>query len=191
MSAGTRKHKVTIAVMLGAFLLAACSQSPSSADGTFVTQDGKLTEVAPTARQPAPEIEGVDLFGEPISLRSLRGQVVVLNVWGSWCPPCREEQPILSKVSEDLAPQGVQFLGIAVREPASASRSFVENRKVPYPSISDSGGKILVGFSSSLPTIAVPSTYVVDRQGRVAARLMDVATDTTLTALIDRVLDEN
>lgn len=191
MSPLTRPGGIVGALIIVALMLTGCSSPSPQSDTTFTTQDGKLTEVAPEGRKPAPEIEGVDLFDKPVSLRDLRGSVVVLNVWGSWCPPCRKEQPILSKVSKDLASQGVAFVGIAVREPASASRAFVENRKVPYPSVSDPGGKILVGFSSSLPTVAVPSTYVVDRRGRVAARLMDVATEATLTALIKRVLDEN
>lgn len=170
-------------------LIASCGiEGSDDADATGVRAG--ITRVEPGDRKQAPEISGDDLDGAPLSLASFKGKVVVVNIWGSWCPPCREEQPALSKLATDLKPQGVEFIGIAVREGAATSKAYTEENNVPYPSISDSGGKLLIGFTSSLPAVAVPTTYVIDREGRVATRLLDVATEPTLGALITEIVEE-
>ena len=188
----TRGAAVSLVLAL-ATLVAACGAPPrqlSSTSKEFGTNASRITQVPLKDRKAAPTIEGTDLFGQPISLSRLRGQVVVINIWGSWCPPCRKEQPVLSQVSEAQKTNGVRFVGVAIREPASASRAFVTNRQVPYPSVSDGDGKILAGFSSSIPSVAVPTTYIIDRNGLVAASIVDRATVSTLTDLITDVVDE-
>lgn len=191
MSRNTRARSRALALsalLVATTALTACG-SPSESEPSSASAG--ITRVAPSERKPAPDIAGDDLDGRPLSLESFRGQVVVVNIWGSWCPPCRQEQPVLSKLARELEPSGVQFLGIAIREGATTSKAYTDANDVPYPSISDSGGKLLVGFTSSLPAVAVPTTYVIDRQGRVATRLLDVATEPTLRALITEIVDEN
>lgn len=183
--------RVGLALTVAAALVGGCSKGGTQTnDGGFVTGDGSLTRVAPKDRKPAPPLSGDDLYGRPLSAKTFEGKVLVVNIWGSWCPPCRKETPVLNKLARELESQGVQFLGIAVREGPTASRVFAERKKVPYPSISDSDGSLLVGFANSLPAIAIPTTYVIDRQGRVAARFMDVATETTLRDLVTDVVEE-
>lgn len=180
-----------VLVIVAAVVLGGCSKGGTKTnDGGFITGDGSLTRVEPEDRKPAPTLSGDDLYGRPLSSEKFKGKVLVVNIWGSWCPPCRKETPVLNKVARQLESQGVQFLGLAVREGPTASRTFAESKKVPYPSISDEGGTQLLGFSSSLPAIAIPTTYVIDRRGRVAARFMDVVTETTLRDLITDVADE-
>jgi len=162
-----------------------------STKGGYVTGGGAITTVPPSERKPAPELSGDDLDGQPISADEFKGKTLVVNVWGSWCPPCRKEAPALIKVSRDLKPKGVEFLGIAIRESATASRVFANRLNVPYPSISNPSGDLLVGFNSSLPTAAVPTTYVIDKQGRVAARILDAVTAATLTDVIEGVLEDS
>ena len=131
----------------------------------------------------------MDLDGKPLSSKQWSGKVVVVNVWGSWCPPCRIEQPILSRLATEMKPRGVEFLGIAIRESAANARAFTTARKVPYPSIGE-GDSAILAFADSLPAVAVPTTYVLDRQGRVATRLLDRATYSTLRGLIEDVVSE-
>lgn len=135
-------------------------------------------------------LSGEDLQGAPVDVEQWRGKVVVINVWGSWCPPCREETPTLSRIARELRGE-VVFLGIAVRESATASLAFTRRLKVPYPSISDSSGALLTKFADSLPAVAVPTTYILDTEGRVAVRVLDKVTYSTLTALIEDVRAES
>lgn len=186
----SRKLSSIFAVLaIAAPLVASCGAADTNGTDPTGARAG-ITRLEPDDRKKAPDISGDDLDGAPISLASFSGKVVVINIWGSWCPPCREEQPVLSKMATELKPQGVEFIGIAIREGAATSRAYTEANNVPYPSISDSGGKLLVGFTSSLPAVAVPTTYVIDREGRVATRLLDVATEATLGALITEIVEE-
>ncbi|WP_375000131.1 TlpA family protein disulfide reductase [Aeromicrobium sp. CTD01-1L150] len=148
-----------------------------------------IVQVAPEDRIAGPEVSGANLEGDAVDVAGWRGKVVVVNVWGSWCPPCRAETPDLNRAARETAPD-VEFLGIAVRESAATSLAFARKEKVPYPSISDSGGTLLREFAEPLPAVAVPTTYVLDRQGRVAVRVLDQVTYSTLTALIEDVQAE-
>ncbi len=148
-----------------------------------------ITRLAIEDRVPGPDISGRDLEGGDVDISDWRGKVVVINVWGSWCPPCREETPILNRVATETSPD-VEFLGIAIRESASTSLAFARKEEVPYPSISDSSGSLLTRFADPLPAVAVPTTYILDRGGRVAVRVLDQVTYSTLMALIEDVQDE-
>ncbi|RKT57890.1 TlpA disulfide reductase family protein [Saccharothrix australiensis] len=110
--------------------------------------------------------------GRTISLDDYAGKVVVVNLWGSWCPPCRTEAPELQKVQDEAGPLGVQVLGVSVKESsADAPRDFMSNRKLGYPSIYDESGRSLLVFKG-LPPNTVPSTFVLDKQHRVAAAFL-------------------
>lgn len=149
-----------------------------------------IARLAPEDRIAGPDVSGSDLAGDALDITSWRGKVVVINVWGSWCPPCRAETPVLNRIATETAPE-VEFLGIAVRESATASLAFTRKENVPYPSISDSGGTLLTRFADPLPAVAVPTTYVLDREGRVAVRVLDQVTYSTLKALIEEVQAES
>ncbi|GAA1733961.1 TlpA disulfide reductase family protein [Aeromicrobium alkaliterrae] len=182
------------ALVLGVALtasIAACSGSAPSdvAEGGYVSGDGSITVVAPSERDPAPVLEGTDLDGAPLSTAQFEGQVLVVNIWGSWCPPCRKETPDLVVLADELAGEGVQLVGIAIREGRTASKAFATNVGMSYPSFSDPGGEMLIGFSTSLPAVAVPTTYVIDAEGRVAVRYMDQVDPDTLRELISDVQD--
>lgn len=180
---------VPIALLL---TLAGCGgPATDGTKGGYLSGDGSITTVPPGERKPAPDLSGLDLDGTPISSDRFAGKILVVNVWGSWCPPCRKEAPALAEVSRKLKPQGVEFLGIDVREPPEPARAFDRKMNTPYPSISDEGGKLLVGFNHNLPTAAIPTTYVIDRNGRVAVRILDASTVKTLTDVITDVIKEH
>lgn len=126
-----------------------------------------------------------------VDVADYRGLVVVLNVWGSWCAPCRAEAPVLRDNATAYADRGVQFLGVNVKDSPSAAKAFERRYGIDYPSLDDSiEGQALLQLRGEVPAAAIPSTLVLDRQGRVAARVLGEITDSTLRALLDAVLAE-
>lgn len=141
-------------------------------------------------RGPAMELTGVDLAGEPVDVAALRGGPVVLNVWGSWCGPCRTEAPVLAKVSTAYADTGVRVLGINVKDTVAAAAAFERRYAIQYPSVDDRQGRASLAIAQYVPSSVVPATLVLDRQGRVAARVLGAVTSSTLRGLLDDVLAE-
>jgi peroxiredoxin len=171
-------------------LLTACGASSSGdeGDGTaFVAGDGSIVLIAPEERGPAPDLVGPTLEGGEFRLRDHLGEVVVLNVWASWCAPCRAEAPELEAVWRDVRDDGVQFVGLDTRDTVEAALAFVEAYGITYPNVIDADGRLQLLFSDTLPPQAIPSTLVVDREGRVAGRILGRVTEATLTALIEDV----
>ncbi|WP_329201177.1 MULTISPECIES: TlpA family protein disulfide reductase [unclassified Streptomyces] len=146
----------------------------------------------PGIRPDAPELAGDDLDGQPVSLAGLRGQVVVLNVWGSWCGPCRAEADELARLGVETRSAGVRFLGIDVRDrDRAAARSFVREHALDFPSIHDPDGQLLLRFPPALlDPQSVPSTLVIDRRGRVAVAIGGAVTDDQLRPLLARLARE-
>lgn len=130
------------------------------------------------------------LSGGQLDTRDLAGQVVVYNVWGSWCVPCVTEAPELVEVANEYADE-VTFVGINVRDNDAAARAFEREHNVPYDSVtSDDSDQAMLAFHGAMAAAAVPTTLVVDREGRVAARAIGPLTATTLRALVERVVAE-
>lgn len=138
-------------------------------------------------RSEMPELTGTTLDGDPLTLSDLSGNIVVINVWGSWCGPCRAETPDLVRLSRKLADKQVRFVGIDTRDNLSAAKAFVDKFKVPYPSIFDDDGQALLPLRQIIPSAVIPSTVVVDPLGKVAARIIGPVTYNTLNGLL---LDE-
>lgn len=180
-------------VLLAAMLLltvSACSSASGEAGSGFVSGDGSLAVVAPDERVAAPDVSGTTLAGDALSLADFRGEVVVLNVWASWCAPCRAEAPALNSLAEEFADQGVRFIGLNTRDSQAAAEAFVANKGVTYPSLVDSDGRIQVRFADTLPPQAIPSTLLIDRQGRVAARALGKVSESDLRGLIEPLVEE-
>ena len=170
-----------------ALVAGGCSNVGSSGDQGYIDGKGVITVLPPGDRKVPGDVTGKTLDGADVSLASYAGKVVVLNVWGSWCPPCRAEADDLAKAYQELAPKGVVFLGINTRDAsADNARSFVSRYAVPYPSIFDPGGTNLLAFHGTLTPNAIPSTVVIDQEGRVAASILgEVTSATTLVDLVD------
>lgn len=140
----------------------------------FVAPGGK-TDIfydPPESRGRPGELAGPSLMDPAmtVSLNDFSGQVVVVNIWGQWCGPCRAEITELQKVYDATRRDGVAFLGIDVRDNnRDAARDFVIDRKVTYPSIYDPAMRTMIAFGGKFPTTVIPSTLVLDRQHRVAA----------------------
>ncbi|HET9759981.1 MAG TPA: TlpA disulfide reductase family protein [Nocardioidaceae bacterium] len=184
----TSLRALLLAVALpSALVLAGCSNDVgSSGNQGYVAGKGIITSVKAADRKQPGEVAGRTLDGKQVSLADFRGKVVVVNVWGSWCGPCRAEAPMLAQASRDLAKKGVVFLGIDSRDPSKdAAKAFVRRFDVPYPSLYDQQGSTLLAFRGTLTPNSVPSTVVVDPQGRVSGSVLGSLTRTTLDDLVD------
>ena len=179
------------AVALGGCSDGQVQRSDTSGDDTgFVAGTGVVTTVAVADRDPAVDFGGPLLGGGSYDLAEQRGDVVVLNVWGSWCAPCRKEAPALQSVYEETRDRGVQFLGVNTRDTESGAQAFVEQFGITFPSVVDTSGSRLLAFRETLPPAAIPSTLVIDRDGRVAARVLGEISETSLRDLVTQVVDE-
>lgn len=172
-----------------AALVAGCGgPSTDGTQGGYLSGTGSpIVTVKPADRQAAPIISGTDLEGNPISTADWKGKTIVVNLWGSWCPPCRAESPALDAVARAMKAKGVEFIGVAVREDAATTLAFDRKNDISYPSISDSGGTQVLGFAKTLPSAAIPTTWIIDAKGRVAVRIINKTTESTLTGLIEDV----
>jgi thiol-disulfide isomerase/thioredoxin len=159
-----------------------------AACGSEDTPDGRVL-IAAGRREAAPPLSGQTLGGESFNLVTLRGRVVVLNVWGSWCAPCKKEQPDLVRAAADLADDQVAFVGINVRDKRASALAHNRRYEVTYPSLYDEGFRLVSRFKGIGPQ-AVPSTILVDRAGRVAAVLFGSTDHAELTALAERLVAE-
>ena len=174
-----------IAAGIALFALTACGSKEPAVGSGFVAGDGSLVVIDESARQPAPEITGTTLDGKPFSLASLRGKIAILNVWASWCSPCRAEAPILEKTWQAQQGNGVQFIGLDTRDSDTAALSFIRKFGITYPNVIDRDGALQLRFSDTLPPQAIPSTLVIDAQGRVAARALGKVSESTLLGMIE------
>lgn len=178
---------LTWAAAFGAYALVRQNSDPTGPQGSFSTG---LTRFAPDQRGDPVELAGQTLDGAPLDLAAWRRQVVVINVWGSWCSPCRKEASDLAAVYQQTHRRGVQFVGIDVRDQVAAAKSFTDAFGIKYPSLFDEDSSLLLTFSGSVPVSAIPSTLVLDQQGRVAATVVGVVDRTTLKGLVTDLLAE-
>ena len=156
-----------------------------SAEATGAGSSHTLTLYPGNKGVPAPDVAGPTLDDKQLGLKDLRGHVVVLNVWGSWCRPCRLEAPDLARVSRETRPDGVRFLGIDTRDNVPAARAFTRRFQIDYPSLEDPTGVLLAQFAGIVPVSAVPSTLVIDAEGLIRARVIGRVDATTLRGLIE------
>ena len=152
---------------------------------TGANSDPGLVVYPPGTRSKAPQLEGATLDGAAFRLSEYAGDIIVINVWGSWCGPCRAETPDLVRLARQNADRGVRFVGIDTRDNLGSARAFVKKFDVPYPSLFDEGGRVLLPFRDVIPTAVIPSSIVIDREGKVAARVIGPVTYNTLKGVLD------
>lgn len=161
----------------------------------FVTPGGRIDIYydPPANRGKIGELSGPDLMteGMTVSVADYTGQVVVINLWGQWCGPCRGEADDLERAYAATKDLGVQFLGINVRDPQrDKAQDFVTDNKVTYPSIYDPSMRTLVALGGRYPSSVIPSTLVLDRLQRVAAVFLRPLLMEDLQPVIERVAGE-
>ncbi|MEV6332157.1 TlpA disulfide reductase family protein [Streptomyces sp. NPDC051909] len=197
LSHAPRRALPAVALVAAALVLTGCSSDSKGRSGggggtNFVTNAGGVSTVAKGERQAPNKLAGETIDGRALDVADLKGKVVVLNVWGSWCSPCRAEAPHFSKVSKDYQAKGVQFVGINTRDFKKPDAvNFESSYDITYPSLYDPAGKIILhGFpKGSLPQ-GIPSTIVLDKDGKIAARSLMALDEAKLKSMIDPLLAE-
>ncbi|MET7482997.1 TlpA disulfide reductase family protein [Streptomyces sp. NPDC005538] len=199
MSAASRARSravlSTAGVAAAALVLSACSSggtSGGSGNTNFITGSDGIATVKKGDRQAAPDLSGKTIDGKTLDTADYKGKVLVVNVWGSWCSPCRAEADNLVQVAKATANKDVQFVGLNTRdtstEPAVA---FEKKYDVPYPSLYDPTGKLMLRFKKgTLNPQAIPSTIVIDRDGKIAARALQALSEDKLREMLDPVIAE-
>jgi len=168
-----------------ALLLSSCGGGGSSiAEESFVSGNGSVSYIKPSDRIAAPALSGMTLSGKNYTYNL--GQVAVVNVWASWCAPCRAEAPTLAALTEKYTE--VAFIGILTRDNPVNAEAFARRFALPYPTLIDDS--VLIGFRKSLPANAIPSTVLIDKRGNVAARISGEVTYSSLSELIEKVSAE-
>ena len=190
LRAGRRTVVLAAAVLAGVLLAVVLLAGWASGGSSGVTEvDGNAGAVVyPAGHRPlAPEFTGTTLAGSKLSFSAYRGKVVVLNFWGSWCVPCREEAPALSAVASRYQPSGVSFLGVDVRDTTASAQAFARSFHITYPSVSDPGSVITLDFTARVPIAGTPTTLVIDRTGHIAGAVFGTVTYPELTAILAQV----
>ena len=162
-------------------ILTSCGSAKQVATKSYVAGNGTVTYIEPSNRKEAPVLTGTTLDGE--NLQIPHGGIVVVNVWASWCAPCRAEAPTLAALSQKY--KGVVFVGVLTRDSEVAARAFEKRFQLPYPTFVDDS--VLLGFRESLSANAIPTTLIMDKKGRVAARISGEITVASLSDLIEKI----
>ena len=179
------KTRNVILAPLIALALSSCGGGGTSiAEESFVSGNGSVSYIKQADRIAAPKLSGMTLSGKNYTFKV--GQVAVVNVWASWCAPCRAEAPTLAALSEKYS--DVAFIGILTRDNPVNAEAFARRFALPYPTLIDDS--VLIGFRKSLPANAIPSTVLIDKKGDVAARISGEVTVASLSELIEKVSAE-
>jgi thiol-disulfide isomerase/thioredoxin len=176
----------------------ACSSDPNSIAEQakagdrkgYVSGDGTIEQLQADQRGNTVALTGTTLEGEPWTMKGKQGTVLVVNVWGSWCPPCIEETPDLQEAWEEVQAEklDVEFIGLDLQEAPESGLAFQKANGVTYPSLAYDGGVPLLALQGRVQ--ATPTTLVLDTTGRIAARVSGPVSKTTLRGLVDDVLAE-
>ncbi|MFC5382526.1 TlpA family protein disulfide reductase [Aquipuribacter nitratireducens] len=187
---------VAVGAAAATLLLGACTAGEAGVPGlrdeaarAYVSGDATV-EVLPAddRGEPVDGVTGTTLDGEPLDVADLRGETVVLNVWGSWCAPCHAEAPDLVEAEAQLADEGVRFVGINIRDRSvEAAAGFEEEYGIGWPSLHDPDSLLLLPLAGSVPPNTVPATLVLDEEGRVAARILSRVDRATLVGVVEDV----
>ena len=168
-------------VRIGLALVIVTTMSACSGGGSGSADDGLG---AKSVSLPAPALAGDTVQGGHAALSDLRGSVVVVNFWATWCAPCRREQPDLVQLANDYHDRGVEFLGVSERDDTAKARAWVKEFHVPYPSIVDESG----AWADDFAFFGLPDTYVIDRSGSIRWTVFGQTDAAQLKRLIERVL---
>ncbi|QYH34611.1 TlpA disulfide reductase family protein [Salinibacterium sp. M195] len=192
------RRLIAVVLAVSALVLVSCSsanetlaeQYENGSEEGYISGDGSTVEIPASDRDEPVSYEATLDNGEIITSSSFADSVYVVNFWYASCPPCRLEAPDLAELSVEYP--DVPFLGVNVSDTAESSRTFATEFGVPYPSVLDAKtAGVQLAFAGSVPPNAVPTTLVVDRDGRVAARISGLVRDPSiLAAMIDSVVAE-
>lgn len=186
-----RRTLVVATVLLVALVTGACNDVEGTDGKSWIDGKGSIEAVKAVDRGSPVDVSGEDLEGNPLDLADYRGKVVVLNVYASWCGPCRTEMPTVVQLADAADPAQVAFLGVNIRDNVSAARAFGREYGITFPSFDDRSSAVPLALSGRLGPYSLPSTVVLDREGRLAALVLgEVPGARTMQEVIDDVVAE-
>jgi thiol-disulfide isomerase/thioredoxin len=174
--------------------LAGCAGGGTSddvVDPGYQSGDGSTTLWAPDERTGPVDLAGSDAAGAAVDVADWRGDVVLVNTWYAACPPCRSEAPTLAALATDEADAALHVVGVNSTDTAATVQAFERQFAIGYPTIVDTDGAATAALQGVVPLNAVPTTVLLDREGRVAARILGLADDSTLRAIVHDLLAES
>jgi thiol-disulfide isomerase/thioredoxin len=179
-----RRTVVTVTAVAAVLLAAALAVTLLTQGKSDPASDTNVIEYPVGHRPLAPDFTGTSLTGAAIKLSSYRGKILVLNFWGSWCAPCRDEAPTLEVLDEQYSSKGVAFLGDDVGDTPTNALAFTSTHDITYPSINDQGYQIVQDLSQVVPVSDTPTTVVIDKTGHVVGMVLGTITYGELTTLL-------
>jgi peroxiredoxin len=194
------RTRTAVVLLLAATLLTGCAADDSLAqqyrDGNekgYISGDFQVVEIPQAERGDPVVFEGVTETGDTVTSEDYRGGVLVVNFWYAACGPCIVEAPLLEEVWQDYQDQGVAFLGVNTYDQPATALSFARDNNITYPSVIDvNDGQVKLAFAQLTPIQATPTSLVIDRDGRVAARIIgQLATASILSTLVADTLAED
>lgn len=195
-----RRARGAMGVAVGltvALAVAGCSTSSDSISAQakqgsgkgYVAGDGTIEQISPGDRSTQITVFGTTLDGAALDTADWHGKVVVVNTWGSWCPPCNAEAPDLQQAWQSFQGKDVEFVGVDIRDSPETGLAFQRKFGLTYPSLRWDGGSVLLQLKGKAS--ATPTTLVIDRTGRLAGRVSGRVDRSTLAGLVDDVLKES
>lgn len=181
---------VTSALGVAGCATGIAENTPASNGQSFVAGSPGTTVFKTGTGPVAPSVRGPAVGGGTAALTADRGHVVVLNFWGSWCTPCREEAPGLSALATHFKASGVRFLGIDIRDSPASAKAFMSDFRITYPSLNDPSDNLALDFRNTVPPAGIPTTLVISPGGRISARVIGEASYNGLKSLIQRAAAE-
>ena len=193
-----RRRGLLVTAVAAAMLFSGCATDPladqyrQGSDKGFISGDGTYTEILPADRGEPIEFTGSTETGATVTSADYRGQVLVVNFWYAECAPCRAEAPDLEDAFQATKDDGASFLGVNVRNQAETAISFAKTHGITFPSVIDTDSALQLAFSSDVPPNAVPTTLVLDKEGRVASRILgQLRSASILETLVRQTLAES
>ncbi len=180
-----RRTRLAALAVITALALAGCVSGKGTVDTGYVSGDGTVTTWDVGERGEPVTLAGTAFDGSAVDVAQFRGQVVLVNTWYAACPPCRAEAPDLAAIDTR---DDVQVVGVNGRDDAGSALAFERKFSISYPTIDDANGQAIAALQGLVALNAVPTTLVLDPEGRVAARIIGRADPSTLTALVDEAM---
>jgi peroxiredoxin len=173
-------------LILGSLFILATRVRPQQTTATPVVASDGVMAPAPLADHPAPDFTLSSLAGTKVALSDLKGQVLLINVWATWCPPCRVEMPTIQAAYEQYHEQGFTVLAVNLQEDPSAVATFMRDHQLTFPVLLDEDGQV----SRTYQAAALPSSFFVDRRGVIRAVYHGPMPRSIVAGTVEQLLQE-
>ena len=173
-------------LIMGSLFIAATRVRPQQTTAAPAATSDGVMEPAPLADHPAPDFTLSSLDGMKVALSDLKGQVLLINVWATWCPPCRVEMPTIQAAYEQYHDQGFTVVAVNLQEDPSAVATFMREHQLTFPALLDPDGQV----SRSYEALALPSSFFVDRHGVIRAVYHGPMPRSIIAGTVEQLLHE-